>query len=381
MRSGWGSRAVGAAVLLVAAVGCSQSPEDSERPSPPAVSTSLDASRDAPVSNPTPQRTPFAVDLPGTQPRWDPRKVDDLPLAGAGIVPGLPAVIDPPATAPALADAPIDAAVLAVEMRTTALLLSPAGEWRSVPLPDDRYGWVSLSPDGRRLLVDDGDPDEDPVTVVDVRTGATDRFPYPRRYRGGDYASWQWLSDDELLLVGRGTGWAVDVDSGGRRRVPYPTDHSAYGTPDLEGSFVEGADWTSPRVLTDWSVSPPREVSMRPTGRLSHLVAGPGTIVATSYDGHPFSVVVADRATLEPSAVLPVLDFEGNYSPGALRPIALQDDGTVLLKVSVFGRDVDGFRLVAWEPRSGDLAIAATTDLPLERSVSFAQRLLSTTDP
>ncbi len=326
-----------AAALLLGLAACAGTREEPGEPAA-AESTVHGAARDAPIAPQTPERTPFTVDLPGTQPRWDPRKVDDLPAAEEGTVPGLPAVIDPPESAPALADAPIDAAILAVDLGATAMLLSPAGEWRTISLPESRYAGVSLSPEGSRVLVLDGDNDEDPVAVVDVSTGVVDRVPYP----GDTYGSWA-AADD--------------------------------------GGLVESADWHRPRWLTDWSERPPRRVSMRSTGRLSHMVVAADTIVATSYDGHPFSVIVADRATLTPRAVLSVLDFEGNYSPGALRPIALQDDGTVLLKVSVFGRHVDGFRVVGWEPESGDLGIVTSTDLPLQRSVSFAQGLLRRTDP
>lgn len=76
-----------------------------------------------------------------------------------------------------------------------------------------------------------------------------------------------------------------------------------------------------------------------------------------------------------------MVDFEGNYSPGALRPIALRDDEAVLLKVSVFGRHNEGFRVVLWDPESGDLSIVSTTSLPIEQSVSFAEGLLRRTHP
>ena len=112
------------------------------------------------------------------------------------------------------------------------------------------------------------------------------------------------------------------------------------------------------------------------TGRLSRIQADEDTVVGTTYDGQPFSVVVADRETLTPQFRLPVLDHEANYSNWGLGPLALTDDGTVLLRVAAIGRQVDGFRVVAWEPSSGGLSIVSTTDLPVEAGVVFAGGLL-----
>ncbi|MDP3893077.1 hypothetical protein [Nocardioides sp.] len=48
----------------------------------------------------------------------------------------------------------------------------------------------------------------------------------------------------------------------------------------------------------------------------------------------------------------------------------------MLLRVAAIGRQVDGFRVVAWEPTTGDLSIVTTTDLPVEASVVFAHGAL-----
>lgn len=71
-----------------------------------------------------------------------------------------------------------------------------------------------------------------------------------------------------------------------------------------------------------------------------------------------------------------MLDTDANYSNWGLGPVALADDGTVLLRVAAIGRQVDGFRLVAWDPATGGLSIVSTAYLPVETSVVFAGGLL-----
>lgn len=368
-----------AVAVLVGLVGCDDQPR--EGADPPTAIPLVNSNEQPPVSPDRPgpvRRKPFQVDLPGTQPRWDPRKVDQLPTAPPGTVAGLPAVIDPPGAALALRDAPVEAAILAVNRHEHALLLSTAGAWRTIPIAG-RYAGVALNPSGTRALLLDGDSDDDPVTVADVTSGEQRTIAYPSRYRGWDYSGWRWLDDNALLLGARHGSWLVDAVTGAAEHVGFP-DVAVTGVDD-GGAVLESADWGHPRIFLDWRTDPPRETSMREVGRLAHVFADRDTVVGTSYEGHPFAVIVADRATLTPRAVLPARDFEGNYSPGALRPIAIRDDGTVLLKVSVFGRHIDGFRVVAWEPASGDLSIVSTTGLPIEQSVSFAEGLLRRTDP
>lgn len=369
------------AAVLVAVVVFGGCTGESEEPTVTATSSSsnpLSKGDQPPPGPPIRSRKLFEVDLPGTQPRWDPRKVDALPAAPAGTVADLPAAIEPPAVATPLVDAPIGAAILAVNRREHAFLLSTDGEWRTISLAG-RYAGVDLNPSGTRALVLDGDIEEDPVTVVDLASGNSRTIAYPTGYRGWDYSGWRWLEDDSLLLTARRGSWLINAVTGAAEHVRYPGDFVS-GV-DNHGVILESADWHRPRIFSDWRTVPPHQVSMRDVGRLMHVFATHDTVVGTSYDGHPFAVIVADRKALAPQAVLPVLDFEGNYSPGALRPIALRDDGTVLLKVSVFGRHIDGFRVVSWDPESGDLSIVSTTSIPIEQSVSFADGLLRRTDP
>ncbi len=118
------------------------------------------------------------------------------------------------------------------------------------------------------------------------------------------------------------------------------------------------------------------------TGRLQRIEADAETVVGTTYDNQPvFSVVVADRETLTPQFRLPVLDHDANYSNGGLAPNAITEDGTIVLRVAAIGRQLEGFRLVAWEPASGELSIITSTALPAEATVVFAQAMLRTVSP
>jgi hypothetical protein len=73
-------------------------------------------------------------------------------------------------------------------------------------------------------------------------------------------------------------------------------------------------------------------------------VASAGAIVAVTYDTGPFRVVTADRADLGERAVLPVRDRQAFYSNGGLSPLAMGDDGTVLLRVAMLGGGAGDWR-------------------------------------
>ena len=53
--------------------------------------------------------------------------------------------------------------------------------------------------------------------------------------------------------------------------------------------------------------------------------------------------------------------------------MALIDDGTVLLRVAVFGGGVGDFRVVAWDPATGDLPRVSSTE---QAAVDFSEGLL-----
>ncbi|MCD4527280.1 hypothetical protein [Nocardioides sp. cx-173] len=316
-------------------------------------------------------------------PRWDPRKVDGLPAAPARFAPALPDVIDPPDTSPLLSDDPVEAAVLAVEQSGVAQVLGTDGEWRTVPL-DGRYPIVSLSPDGTRLAVfydyDTRDlPHDYGVALHHLATGETSQLDPPAGFEPWDSAGWSFLDEETLLFTSGPQAYEVVIGSGETEQMTVPAGISK--TSDPEGGWLVSADWTEPNVLTDYAGGTPREVSMVRTGRLLGIQADADTVVGTSYDRRPFQVVVADRRTLTPRYRLPVLDFEGNYSNWGLGTVAIADDGTVLLRVAAIARRVDGFRLVAWEPTTGELSVVSATHLPVESSVVFAPGFLREIGP
>jgi hypothetical protein len=300
-----------------------------------------------------PPVTPPTKDI--VQSPWNPRDVDDLPDAPAGLAPALPAVLRPPTVAKPLSAEPIAAAVLSIRAKDAVLLLATDGSWRSVPPPEvDSYeSWESadLTPDGTRLAVQTLDG----VDVWDLPTGEKTHLGLPEGYEPWDSLSWTWVDRTTLLLDDYRGGWLVDAASGAAERVPYPATNPYWWTLDDSGALVESADFLDPAVLTDWAGGEPRRVDMSGLGRLAMLQADADTVVGTSYENGPFSVFLAARSDLSPEAVLPVQDDEANYGPG-LYPVALLDDGTVLIRTLVLGAEPT-WRLVAWEPASGDLTM------------------------
>ncbi|WP_114423545.1 hypothetical protein [Nocardioides houyundeii] len=340
----------------------------------------------APPTAQNPTSTPSAK-ASGSQekvwPQWDPRDVDQLPAAPDRIAPALPEVIDPPASSPPLSDDPVGSAVLVIEQGGRAQVLGTGGDWRTVPI-DGRFPVVSLSPGGARLAVYYGYDNrvgvyDYRVTVHDLATGGSRTLEAPAGFEPWDDAGWMFLNEETLLFSSGPQTYAVAIDSGEAEEMSLPTGMST--TLDPAGDWLSSADFAEPNVLTDYAGGTPREVSMDRTGPLLRIEADEDTVVGTTYDDQAFSVVVADRQTLTPQFRLPVLDYDGNYSNWGLGPVALADDGTVLLRVAAIGRRVDGFRLVAWDPAGGDLSIVTSTALPVEASVVFAQGALRAVDP
>lgn len=367
-RRGAAAAAVASTAVVIIVIGA-QVGGDHQGSLPPAAPS--DPTPSAPET--TPQHSEPIVQ------RWDPRDVDDLPAAPDRIAPALPDEIDPPASSPLLADDPVDAAVLAVEQDGVAQVLGTDGSWRTVPL-DGRYPIVSLSPDGTRLgiyyLYAGTDPEHDyGMTVHDLATGETRSVQPPAAFEPWDYPDWAFVDEARLMLTSGPQTFVVEIETGeAEAMLSIPRGLSR--ALDPAGNLLVSADFDQPNVLTDYAGSTPREVSMGRTGRLSRIQADEDTVVGTTYDGRPFNVVVADRETLTPQYRLPVLDTEANYSNWGLGPMALADDGTVLLRVAAIGRRVDGFRVVAWDPTTGDLSIVSRADLPVETGVVFAGGLL-----
>lgn len=303
---------------------------------------------------------------------WDPRRVDDLPGADASVAPLLPEVVAVPARAPALADRPLPAAVLAVQDEDALHLLGTDGAWRWVrpPSPGDT---ASLTRDGTRLAVERGRG----VDVWDLPTGALTRVRAPSEHRAWDYSEWRWADDDSLLLDDLQDGWRVDTITGVADRVPFPTGMSFGWTVDDAGAVIEVADPAAASVLTDWGGGVRRRLDMAPTGRLSSIQVEGDTVVGTSFQHGGFAVHVADRIDLAPRAALRVRDVDANYSNWALRTVGIQDDGSVLLWVGVPGRtSIDGWRVVRWVPATGRLEVVTASEEDPTRRLTFAQDLL-----
>jgi hypothetical protein len=368
-----------AAAVTVAVAGVSLSRPNDASPVNPTLapaSSPVTPSDPAPTGNPQPTDPPSTQEPQDVQPQWDPRDVDDLPLAEGGS--RVPFDVTPPDTASRLEEAPIDSAVVSIYRGSDVVLLTPDGQWRSVPVPDPNGPTVSLSPRGIRLAV----PTSDGVDVWDITTGAHTTLDKPRGYTPTDYETWEWLDDDTLLFDDADGGWTVEVASGTSTRVPYPTVINSYWwTVDPDGSVLESGDYESPAVLTDWAGGEPSEIAMTATGRLLRPAASRDAVAATSLNAPPasgFAVVVADRGELRRRAVLPIRDHQGNYSNWALGTIAVADDDSVVLWVAVPSRDdaEDGWRLVKWQPVTGSLYVLARSEADPTWEVSFANAAL-----
>lgn len=314
---------------------------------------------------------PPKVDPGVVQPKWDPRDVDDLPVAN-DVASLLPDTVTPPDSATPLEDSPLESAVLSVDRGSAIQLLAPDGQWRSVPVPDPHASQAFLAPSGSKLSV----PTLNGVDIWDLPTGKRTSLGLPSGFEQGDVGTMAWVDDQTLLLDDVAGGWLLDVATGTADRVPFPTQHPYWWTIDPDGVLVESADYTLPAVLTDWAGGEPHKVPMTHTGRLMRPAASSDAVAGTTSgsevtDG--YAAVVADRDDLALRAVLPVRDHDANYSNWALDTVAVRDDGTVVLWVAVPGSsDVDGWRLVLWDPESGSLRIMTRSDADPTWSLSFA---------
>lgn len=367
---------VAAAVAVIAVVGstavlASQQGDGRPAPAPVQTPTPTASSSSSRVATPLPgaSSAPPAEKLQGTQPRWDPRKVADLPTSPAGTVRGLPVVVAPPRSSAPLVGDPVAPAVLAVVTHDVAQILSIAGEWRSVPVGSQPG--LQLSPAGTRLAITDGtDGPEDSVVIGDLTAGVIDEIPYPAGFPGADFATLGWVDEDTLLFAFGGAGRLVDVTSRAETPVPYP-ETSGWSV-DSDGVVVEGPCCEGPREFIDWAGGSPRRVPWPMSGRLDYVHAS-GQFVAGTWGGW---IVLADRTTLRARKVLPIRDPDAFFANGPLGVLAVQDDGTVLFRVTD-DRSAT-IRVVAWEPGSGDISLVST--LPIVQ-VAFTEGLLRRTDP
>ncbi|GAB3197171.1 hypothetical protein GCM10027062_08280 [Nocardioides hungaricus] len=258
-------------------------------------------------------------------PSFDPRRVDDLPAAPAGLMPVLPAELDVPTSTPELSADPVEAAVLTVGRTDAVKVLGVDGVWRHVdpPVPG---GSVELTRDGTRLLVQTADG----VDLWDVATGERTSLPQPPGPTGK--VGWRWRDDGALVVFDLGRAWTVDEATG---EVGRQVDReSLWDVVNGDATVKVG----------------------RPAGEDSLAV----TVVRGGDMGDRLLVRDDNRAT---------------YSNGGLSVQTLLDDGTVLLRVLVDPGPRASVRLVAWDPRTGDLSLVMRTSEVLP-SWSVATELL-----
>lgn len=279
---------------------------------------------------------------------WDPRDVDDLGVAERHVAPVLPSELEVPVGAPSLAEQPLRAAVLSVDVGRSFLLLGRDGGWRSVPAPH-RNAQAALSPGGTGLAVQW----DDAVTVWDLGSGRSVTHPFPDDLVPWDFTRTRWVDDSTLLIDDYRGGWLVDGVTGAARRTPYPT--ASLWTVDPRGGVVELAD-------------PARYVRVHAT-RVR--------VVTLSMTRPRLVLEVTDRDGGEVVGSLAVRDHEANFSNWAMRIVAASDEGPVLLWVAVPGRPhVDGWRLIAWDPLTDRLSVVTRTDATPTDDLSFATDLL-----
>lgn len=324
--------AVLASAVVLAVIGGVSLVEPGGRTAP--VPTSSDGpSGDVPADARAPR-----VPLPAAQGPWDPRRVDELEPDDARPV-CLPAVVDPPETAPPLADDPAAAAVVAMQDDEGAMLLGTDGRWRSLEVTGEAPR-VRLSPEGTRVLVWHwADGPDDRVQVVDVTSGESRDLGYPDGFRGHDFLDWTWVDERTALVTGARGGWRVDTVDGSAR----PTDEpraSSWALDD-DGRVVES-------TLVDFP-------------GFSRLAAGGGVLAGVSDRHGPNELAVL---TVDPGgavvARLRVRDPDAIYSSFGLGALAVADDGSVLLDVTAAGGRTMDARVVRWRPDTGELSLVST---------------------
>jgi hypothetical protein len=268
---------------------------------------------------------------------------------------------------------PVPAAVAVVVRGTRVQVLGTDGGWRTVPV-DTATPRPELSPDGTRLTVASDHP-EAGVTVVELRTGQSRTVPAPAGYRPDDGTAWTFVDEQTLLLQNHQHAWFVDANTGAAHRARDELHSGQWTAVGADGTVLVSADWQEPNVLTQYRGQSVTTVSMNHTGRLTSVQVDGVLAAGTTYDDRPFSLVVADQATLTPIAWQPVIDHEGNYSPG-LHALTVTDQGLVLFRFATVGAGTADIRVMAWDPDTGQLYRVSQTRGLLD--IGFAADLLRT---
>jgi len=317
------------------------------------------------------------------QPRWDPFTVADEPFHDSL----LPRRLDPPASAPDVADDPMAAAVIAwPEEGQDLRLLGTDGTWRSVP---DTSGGIPgtfstvvtpiLSSDGRQVAMSMSNG----ILIVDVTTGERRTIPWPDQLAG----PWDtaprlyWLPNDDGFAVSfMSIVWRVDLD-GEIRKAPYgDTGGLAF---DPSGRIVERRfEHNDIRVWRDDQL-----LSTAPAPYWGErMVTRHGLVAFTGAGGDAFTgdggPIVVDASTGNLLAYAPIRDQHSTYSDnGFLSAKGFLDQDTVLLLVGPIDfRTMDlgeeTWHLVAWKFRTGSYEQLATGDTRM-RTIDVAGDVLA----
>lgn len=328
------------------------------------LATLRDDSPPRPVGPSTPSISP-SDGVPADDPvgrRWDPLTLVDDPVRRSV----LPARLDPPEQPPNVADAPMEAAVLAwPEVGQDLKLLGTDGGWRCVKgTADDVDGTIgrllrpALTHDGTKVAV----ATNDGVLVVDVATGDERLVPWPAPLAGpgDDPPSLRWLpGDDGLLVLHWKDTWVMELD-GSFRKASYGGRYGSGLAVDPAGTVVERRT-----ELDDLRVWRGEDlVSTAPTSYQwgERYAAGFGLVALTGGggrlpgDGGP---IVLDATTGDVLAYHPIRDRHAVYTDGGrLTAKGFLDAETVLLLVGPTRwvdrtAIADEYVLVAWSFRTG----------------------------
>jgi hypothetical protein len=325
---------------------------------------------DTPVPTPTPSTTPSVEteEAGGTQPVWDPFTVVDEPRFDSVLRNDL----DPPASAPSVLDQPVPAAVMAwPEEGRDLRLLTPFGEWRSVP-GTASIGSSTLRPVLSPAISSDGRlvafAAEEGLWVVDVTTGEPRVLTWPEEISepSDTLPDVQWMAGDQAVLVHHwDTPWIVNLD-GSDEDASYLGRYTASVAADPDGALLQ-RDFRS-GTLVEWRDG---EIARRSDDGIAwgeRMVAGHGMVALTgSLGGGAYAgPVVVDVATGTLVAYAPIKEPSSEYSDnGHLTAQGFLDEDTVLLLVGPvrFGKETRGgeeWHLVAWEFRTGGFEIVAS---------------------
>lgn len=343
---------------------------------------------DTPEPTPSPTATPSAVGTDeakmGTQPLWDPFTVVDSPR-GPTV---LPEVLAPPADAPSVLDAAIPAAVVAwPEEDRPIMLLSPLGDWRSIPgtesiAPSSLRDVASpaISSDGRLVTF----AAEAGLWVVDVVAGEQRLLPWPEQVA----EAWdtppgvRWMPGDEAVLVMHwNTPWVMGLD-GSDVSAAYLGQYAGGIAIDPDGPLLERRFRTG--TLVEWRDGEVvRRVDDGGIAWGERAVAGSGLFAITGgLGGGAFAgPIVIDATTGARVAYAPIRDEDSDYSDnGHLTAMGFLDEETVLLLVTPMDfRTMQAgdarTHLVVWDFTTGDFELLASGG-PGMRSIAVAPDLL-----